>query len=277
MHFIAACHGFPAEFQLHCRQRVLKLPAAGGTARALFTGSAFQSQPRYSPDGSRLEFLQNTTNNTWGLGFTEEFDVVGSTALWERNERAMPAVLARHDEIVHGAVGDAGGKIFKHTGDGMIAVFDDPEPAIAGARSACDGLAAESWSIPGQVKIRASLHAGPATERDGDFFGPALNRVARINGVAHPDQIVASDLVHQLLDEPVGLDLGEHQLRDLGEPIRLWQLDDGEHPVLASLQADLHNLPVQLNEFVGRTTELGQLAMLLTEHRLVRCDRRPRT
>ncbi|MDX2381265.1 MAG: hypothetical protein QNM02_16075, partial [Acidimicrobiia bacterium] len=196
-------------------------------------------------------------------------DVVGSTALWESHQQMMPAVLARHDEIVHGAVAGVGGRVFKHTGDGMIAVFDDAEPAIATAQRACDDLAAESWSIPGQIRIRSSLHAGPATERDGDFFGPALNRVARINGVAHPDQIVASDPVHQLLAEPMGIDLGEHQLRDLGEPVKLWQLDDGSHPSLRSMRAELNNLPVQLTEFIGREAEIDQLDQLLAAHRLV--------
>jgi predicted ATPase len=196
-------------------------------------------------------------------------DVVGSTALWESYEPVMPAVLERHDEIVHGAVAAVGGRVFKHTGDGMIAVFDDAEPAIAAAQDACAGLAAESWVIPGEVRIRSSLHAGPVTERDGDFFGPVLNRVARINGVAHPDQIVASGLVHQLLAEPMGIDLGEHQLRDLGEPVRLWQLDDGSHPPLKSMRADLNNLPVQLTEFIGRQAEVERLAQLLAEHRLV--------
>ena len=57
-------------------------------------------------------------------------DVVGSTGLWERHESAMPKVLARHDDIVHGAVAAAGGRVFKHTGDGMIAAFDDAEPAL---------------------------------------------------------------------------------------------------------------------------------------------------
>ena len=196
-------------------------------------------------------------------------DVVGSTALWEAHEQAMPAVLARHDEIVHGAVAAVGGRVFKHTGDGMIAVFDEAEPAIAAARSACDGLTTESWSIPGEIRIRSSLHTGTATERDGDYFGPALNRVARINGVAHPDQIVASDDVHQRLADPTGIDLGEHRLRDLGEPVRLWQLDDGSHPPLRSMLAELNNLPVQLTEFIGRQAEVDRLEALLADHRLV--------
>jgi predicted ATPase/class 3 adenylate cyclase len=196
-------------------------------------------------------------------------DVVGSTGLWEAHEQVMPAVLARHDDIVHGAVAAAGGRVFKHTGDGMIAAFDDAEPAVLAARAGVSGLATESWPIRGGIRVRTSLHAGPATERNGDFFGPALNRVARINGVAHPDQIVASDLVYRLLPDAAGVDLGEHQLRDLGERVRLWQLDDGEHPPLRSMRAELNNLPVQLTEFIGRRAEVEQLDRLLADHRLV--------
>jgi predicted ATPase/class 3 adenylate cyclase len=196
-------------------------------------------------------------------------DVVGSTGLWEAHEPVMPAVLARHDDIVHGAVAAAGGRVFKHTGDGMIAAFDDAEPALIAAQAAGGGLATESWPIPGGIRIRTSLHSGPATERNDDFFGPALNRVARINGVAHPDQIVASDLVYRLLPDGAGVDLGEHQLRDLGERVRLWQLDEGEHPPLRSMRAELNNLPVQLTEFIGRRAEVEQLDRLLADHRLV--------
>ena len=87
--------------------------------------------------------------------------------------------------------------------------------------------------------------------------------------MAHPDQILASDLVHQLLADLTGIDLGEHQLRDLGEPVRLWQLDDGAHPPLRSMRAELNNLPVQLTEFIGRQAEVEQLDQLLGDHRLV--------
>ena len=75
-------------------------------------------------------------------------DVVGSTGLWEAHEPVMPAVLARHDDIVHGAVAAAGGRVFKHTGDGMIAAFDDAEPALIAARTAGAGLTAEVVADP---------------------------------------------------------------------------------------------------------------------------------
>ncbi len=196
-------------------------------------------------------------------------DVVGSTALWEQFGDEMPDVLARHDELMHGAVAAASGTVFKHTGDGMIAVFDDPDRAAGAAVDALAALASANWSPLEGLRIRCSIHAGPATERDGDYFGPSLNRVARINGAAHPDQILASDTARQLMQRPVGVDLGEHQLRDLGHPVRLWQLDEGEHPPLATMHSRLHNLPTQLTEFIGRHHETVQLSELLDQHRLI--------
>ena len=196
-------------------------------------------------------------------------DVVGSTALWEHFGDEMPDVLAHHDDLVHGAVGAASGTVFKHTGDGMIAVFDNSDAAVGAAAHALAALASADWSPLDGIRIRCSIHAGPATERDGDYFGPSLNRVARINGAAHPDQVLVSDTARQLMSQPAGVDLGEHQLRDLGHPVRLWQFDDGEHPPLATMQTGLHNLPTQLTEFVGRHEEIAQLSELLDQHRLI--------
>ena len=162
-------------------------------------------------------------------------DVVGSTALWEDHVAAMGESLEQHDRIVGEALADSGGRVFKHTGDGMIAVFDDADAAVAGSLHAVDGLAAASWGETGPLEIRVSVHAGQVLERDGDFFGPPLNKAARINGVGHGGQVLVSDVVRQLMSEPAGVDLGEHQLRDLSEPIRLWQLDEGDHPPLRTL------------------------------------------
>ena len=196
-------------------------------------------------------------------------DVVGSTALWEDHVAGMGESLEQHDRIVGEALADSGGRVFKHTGDGMIAVFDDADAAVAGSLQAVDGLAAASWGETGPLEIRVSVHAGQVLERDGDFFGPPLNKTARINGVGHAGQVLVSDVVRQLMSEPVGVDLGEHQLRDLSEPIRLWQLDEGDHPPLRTLVKSRHNLPVMSTEFIGRRDEIDELRNLLRVNRLV--------
>ncbi len=96
-----------------------------------------------------------------------------------------------------------------------------------------------------------------------------MNRVARINSIVHPDQVVISQLARGLMRVRSGVDLGEHQLRDLSEPVRLWQLDAGEHPPLVTLIRARHSLPSTPTEFIGRRDEVGELRTLLARHRLV--------
>ena len=181
----------------------------------------------------------------------------------------MRAALETHDRLVHGAIEAAGGRVFKHTGDGMIAVFNDVDDAVAGSIRALKALADDSWGPTGALEIRVSVHAGSASERDGDFFGPPVNKVARINGIGNSGQVLVSDVARQLMADPAGIDLGVHQLRDLSEPVRLWQLDDGEHPSLRTLKQARHNLPVMPTEFIGRQSEIDELRALIDHHRLV--------
>lgn len=195
-------------------------------------------------------------------------DVVGSTALWEAHGDAMQASLNIHDDLVHGAIRSAGGRVFKHTGDGMIAVFDDADAAVAGALRAVEELKRAVWGATGPLRVRVSVHAGNASHRDGDFFGPAVNRVARINDVGNSGQVLVSGEARQLMSVQAGVDLGAFQLRDLSEPTRLWQFDDGDHPSLRTLNASRHSLPVMATEFLGRRADVEALRSMLRNHRL---------
>jgi predicted ATPase/class 3 adenylate cyclase len=196
-------------------------------------------------------------------------DVVGSTALWEEFGDSMRESLELHDRLVGDAMVGVGGRVFKHTGDGMIAVFDGADAGVAGALRAVADLEAARWGESGPLKIRVSVHAGEAVERDGDFFGRSLNKTARINAIGHGGQVLVSDAARILMGEPAGIDLGEHQLRDLSEPIRLWQVDAGEHPRLRTLDSARHNLPRMPTEFLGRQSEIDELRQLLDRHSLV--------
>ena len=195
-------------------------------------------------------------------------DVVGSTALWEAHGDSMQASLNMHDDLVHGAIRSAGGRVFKHTGDGMIAVFDDADAAVAGALRAVEELERGVWGATGPLRVRVSVHAGNASHRNGDFFGPAVNRVARINDVGNSGQVLVSGEARQLMSVEAGVDLGTYRLRDLSEPTRLWQFDDGEHPSLRTLNAARHSLPVMATEFLGRRAEVEALRSMLRNHRL---------
>ena len=164
-------------------------------------------------------------------------DVVGSTGLWELHGDAMGVALELHDRVVHGVMVAAGGRVFKHTGDGMIAVFDDADAAVGAAVQVVAGLVEVSWGVTGPLGVRVAVHAGQAEARDNDFFGPTLNRLSRINKVAGSGQVLVSDVARGLMRVPVKVDLGVHQLRDVGDPLRLWQADDGQQGDQSKLQS----------------------------------------
>ena len=107
-------------------------------------------------------------------------DVEGSTRLWEAHRAAMQTALARHDALLRQCIEGHGGHVVKSVGDGVCAAFDSATDALEASIAAQQVLAAESWPEPVQIRVRMALHSGPAEMRDGDYFGPTLNRVARL-------------------------------------------------------------------------------------------------
>jgi predicted ATPase/class 3 adenylate cyclase len=195
-------------------------------------------------------------------------DLEGSTRLWEQFPEAMRVALKRHDAVLRDAIEAAGGNVVKTTGDGMMAVFGDASGAVAASLVAQRDLTKQPWAETGQLRVRMGLHAGQAEQRAGDYFGPAVNRTARIMAAGHGGQVLLSASAAELAREglPHGtelLDLGEHRLRDLGRPERIFQL---VHPDLASSFPPLAvvrpggaNLPTRSVDLVGRQAELAQL------------------
>ncbi len=156
-------------------------------------------------------------------------DIEGSTMLWEQHPQAMRAALARHDAILRQAVALHRGVVFKTVGDSVHAVFARAIDALSDALAAQRGLHAEPWGETGPLRVRMALHSGVAEERDGDYFGPTLNRLARLLAVAHAGQILLSQataaLVGDALPEGATLrDLGTHALKDLPHPEPIFQL-----------------------------------------------------
>ncbi|MBI2782126.1 MAG: adenylate/guanylate cyclase domain-containing protein [Chloroflexi bacterium] len=202
-------------------------------------------------------------------------DIEGSTRLWEEHSEVMGPALAAHDRILRSSVEEAGGSVVKMTGDGMLATFEDPRAAVAAALS---GQRALGLAVTSVLRVRMALHAGAAEVRDGDVFGPSINRVARILATGHGGQVLLSAsaalLVRDRLPERCELvDLGTHRLRDLDRPEQLFQLVAPDlardFPPLRSLNNRRTNLPAQLTSFVGRERELAEVATLLARHRLV--------
>jgi class 3 adenylate cyclase len=157
-------------------------------------------------------------------------DVEGSTRLWDAEREAMAAALRRHDEIVRDAIEQAGGYVFKTVGDAFCAAFPAARAGLDAALAAQRELGAESWPTSRPIVARMGLHAGVCEERDGDYFGPAVNRAARLLAVAAGGQVLVSGVAAELLSdempEGVGLrELGTRQLKDLSRPERVYQVE----------------------------------------------------
>jgi predicted ATPase/class 3 adenylate cyclase len=204
-------------------------------------------------------------------------DIVRSTARWVADPADMRGALAKHDRTLRATIEAAGGAVFKHTGDGFAAVFDAPADALVAAASAQSALAAVEWGDQRPLTVRIGIHAGQADHRDGDWFGPPLNRCARLMAIGHGGQVLVADAVRGLLDAvPDGLglyDLGWHRLRDVADPEHVWQLSgrglDDRFPPLRSLDTFRGRLPTRLSSFVGREAEQRELAQTLARSRLV--------
>ncbi len=205
-------------------------------------------------------------------------DIEGSTVRWDRDRAAMQAAVRSHDAMMRAAIGAHAGHVFKTVGDAFCAAFSVPEDAVGAMLDAQRALGAQDFAAVGGLRVRMAIHTGTADERDGDYFGPAVNRVARLLAIAHGGQVVlsgvTSDLVQGSLPAQASLrDLGEHRLKDLARPEYVYQLLapdlPAEFPPLRSLDVLANNLPLQVTSFVGRETEIAKITSLLEQHRLV--------
>jgi class 3 adenylate cyclase/tetratricopeptide (TPR) repeat protein len=159
-------------------------------------------------------------------------DIEGSTLRWERNRAAMEEAVRLHDRLLRAVMVAHGGHVFKTVGDAFCVAFSLPEAA---ARAALDGqleLRAADFSAVDGVRVRMAIHTGTADERDGDYFGPAVNRVARLLGLAHGEQILLSAVAAGLVgaNPPDGsslVALGAHALKDI-------ERDEHVHQLVAS-------------------------------------------
>lgn len=198
-------------------------------------------------------------------------DIEGSTRLWELHPEAMRSALASHDEITATHVNAHGGSVFKHMGDGAIAAFDAAGAAIDAAKAIQAALAGENHPDVGVLKVRMGIHSGEVEARDGDYFGPVLNRTARLMAAGHGGQVLVSLVAGRLAGNRADLvDLGEHRLRDLSTPERIFQVaTDQTLPPLRTLDVAPNNLPIFPTSFVGRHRETREVTQLVGDSRLV--------
>ena len=203
-------------------------------------------------------------------------DIQGSTRLWESQPEAMSKSMVRHDLLFDAAVEGHAGYVVRPRGegDGRFAVFQGAADAVAAATQFQRALYEETWPVDPPIAVRIALHTGEATLREGDYYGTAVNRCARIRALAHGGQTLLSGLTTYLARNhlPEGvclLDLGEHELKDLQEPEHIFQLVieglPSEFPPLASQTRHPTNLPAETTTFVGREDEIATVSRRLLD------------
>jgi predicted ATPase/class 3 adenylate cyclase len=203
-------------------------------------------------------------------------DIEGSTALWDRAPEAMTESLAEHDRRIISIVDRHHGYIFTTAGDSFAVAFRTADEAVEAALEVQLAFLEPAAGL--SLKVRIGLHSGVATVRNGDYFGTAVNRGARMSACAHGGQVVLSqatvDLLAGRLPPDVELaQLGTHRLRGLTEPERIHQICHPalprDFPRLRTVEGPEDQLPPQLTSFIGRTREVREVMGLVREHRLV--------
>jgi predicted ATPase len=189
-------------------------------------------------------------------------DIEGSTRLLHELGDRYSDALADHRRVIREAVTLHGGVEVDTQGDAIFVAFARATDAAAAAAAAQETLA------NGVVRVRMGLHTGEATVTEEGYVGMAVHHAARVMGAGHGGQVLLSQTTRDLLDAGFELrDLGEHRLKDLSAPQRLYQLGHADFPPLKTLHQT--NLPIQATPLIGRERELEELAEYLAEHRLV--------
>jgi predicted ATPase/class 3 adenylate cyclase len=202
-------------------------------------------------------------------------DIERSTARWEWTTAEMTADLPQHDDVLLAAVADHGGRVVKHLGDGLLAVFDSVDGAVGAAVDAQRRLGQTRWASPQPLRCRMGIHYAAAIERAGDYFGPAVNLTSRLCSTAHPGQVLLSATAAEALSQQPGLrlaDLGIHRLRDIPSPVRIVQVSPASEatsfPDLMTFDR-LGNLPPEGGQLIGRDHSLESLLASIERDRLV--------
>ncbi|MGH7707802.1 MAG: ATP-binding protein, partial [Vulcanimicrobiaceae bacterium] len=202
----------------------------------------------------------------------------GSTQRWETHREAMRAALSTHDAAMQAAIERHAGLVFKTVGDAFCGVFSRAPDAVAAALQAQRSMADQDFSAVGGLRVRIALHTGHAEERNGDYFGPTVNRVARLLSIGHGGQVLVSGVTTELAQDEMPAqsslrDLGLQRLRDLTYPEQVYQLCAPDLPIefppLRSLDELPNNLPLQVTSFVGREREAAILKERLAKARLL--------
>jgi predicted ATPase len=202
-------------------------------------------------------------------------DIVDSTRLWALHPSEMAGDLELHDATVGGVVASSGGSVFKHTGDGAIAVFADPVAAMMAAIAIQRVMGSTSWTCPEPIQVRVAVNTGTVVERDGDFYGSPVNRVARLVSRCPPGAVLVGNATATLLAESslgeVALrPAGRVELKGFGQPELVYAVAAAGLGEVEDLGAPAVGwLPVAEERLVGRGEELKWVMATVLEHPVV--------
>src|SRR5580692_12368668 len=161
-------------------------------------------------------------------------DIEGSTRLVKALRERYARVLAEHRQLVRAAIAGHGGHEVDTQGDAFFAVFGEAKQAVLCALEVQRSLAAHDWPVGTQVRVRMGIHTGHCVPADGAYTGLAVHRAARICAAARGGQVLISQATQALVEdeeEELGftlVDAGEHRLKDLDRPVRLFELTVSE-------------------------------------------------
>jgi predicted ATPase/class 3 adenylate cyclase len=205
-------------------------------------------------------------------------DIEGSTRLAQELGDAWPPLLERHRQIARAAWAEQHGVEIGTEGDSFFVVFSTAPAAVAAATAAQRGLASEPWPANAAIRVRMGLHSGEGLISGGSYVGLDVHRAARISSAGNGGQVLLSASTHALVEGslPDGVSLremGEHRLKDLSRPERIWELViegvPSDFPALHTLNSVPNNLPTQLTSFLGRQLEIAEARQLLVDGRLL--------
>ena len=200
-------------------------------------------------------------------------DVQGSTRLLEAWGAGYDDLIETHRRILENAVADHHGSVFETEGDAVFAVFTSASDAVAAAYDGQRDLTAHPWPEGGLLQVRMAVHTGDVRRVGQGYYGMTLHVAARVCSAGHGGQVLVTAASLALAPDATVRELGEHRLKDLPDPVPIFQLlGDGlatSFPPLRSLTAMPSNLPASLDDFVGREVELAAVVAGLADHRLV--------
>src|SRR5712691_2491768 len=188
-------------------------------------------------------------------------DIEGSTRLLERlGPGRYREALDAHRRLLREAFARHCGYEVDYEGDAFFVAFASAEEAVAAASEGQQALAQAEWPEEGEIRVRMGLHTGQPVAAPPKYVGLDVHKAARIMATGHGGQVLLSQTTRDLA-EVEARDLGEHRLKDLSEPQRLYQLGEDEFPPLKTLYQT--NLPVPATPFLGRARELREVSELL--------------